>query len=116
MNSESVRFASGTNIMLALWQVFSAFILGYTNSAVATGNAVFVGVVILGLASYRMLRPAGPRWPSWIILLLGAWLVVSPLALEITPVAAAMWNNITVGIAVLFFTGIGLLAAYAPET
>ncbi len=116
MNSESVRFASGTNIMLALWQIFSPFILGYASSTAAAGNAVFVGVVILGLASYRMLRPAGPRWPSWIILLHGAWLVVSPLALGITSVAAAMWNNITVGIAVLFFTGIGLLAAYAPET
>ncbi len=116
MNSESVRFASGTNIMLALWQFFSPFILGYASSTAAAGNAVFVGVVILGLASYRMLRPARSRFPSWIILLLGGWLVVSPLARGITSFAAAMWNNVTIGAAVIFFTGIGLLAAYAPET
>lgn len=116
MNTESVRFASGTNITLGAWQTFSPFILGYTSSAVALGNAVLVGVTILVLASYRMLRPAGSRCPSWVVLALGVWLAVLPWVLGITSVTAAMWNDVTIGIAVIFFTIVGLLGAYAPET
>jgi hypothetical protein len=55
--------------------------------------------------------------PSWINLLLGAGLAVSPFGLRSTSYAAAMWNDITIGLAVVFFAVTGLaLTAREPRT
>ncbi len=115
MNSESVRFASGMNISLAFWQVFSPFILGYSDNALAALTGIIVGVLILGMAWFRMLRPTVSVIPGWVNILLGAFLAISPFALGFHPVPTALWNDITVGIAVVFFGIVGLLTAYTSE-
>ncbi len=117
MNDEQVRFASGMNIMLALWQIFSPFLLGYADNALALWNGLIVGAAILVLAWLRTVRPTRSALPSWINLLLGAWLAVSPFALGITSVDMAMWNDITVGISVVFFslTGLALTTTHRPK-
>jgi hypothetical protein len=40
------------------------------------------------------------RWQDWAILILGAWLFVSPFILGYAPLAAAAWNAYVVGAAV----------------
>ncbi len=102
------------NISLALWQVFSPFILGYASSPLALWDGLIVGLVILVLAWYRMLRPTSSVIPSWVNLVLGAWLAVSPFILGFTSVNMALWNDITIGIAVVWFTAVGLLNRFNP--
>ncbi len=102
------------NISLALWQVFSPFILGYASSPLALWDGLIVGLVILVLAWYRMLRPTSAATASWVNLVLGAWLAVSPFILGLTSVNAALWNDITIGIAVVFFAAVGLLNRFNP--
>ncbi len=109
MNNEQVRFASGMNVTLALWLIFSPLILGYAGSAVALWDALNVGVAVLVLASIRLLRPTASTILGWVILLLGAWLAISPFALGLTSVNAVLANNITVGISIAFFSIVGLL-------
>src|SRR5512138_3743071 len=94
VNDEQVRFGSGMNIMLALWLIFSPFLLGYAGNVLAVANALIVGIAVLVLASLRTVRPARSALPSWINLLLGAWLAVSPFALRLTSVDTAMWNDL----------------------
>ncbi len=101
--------------MFALWLIFSPLILGYTDSPRAVLNAVIVGVIVLAMATYRMARPAGSRWPSWVVLELSAWLLISPFALGITSVPAAMWNDIAIALSLIVFTLVGLMQAYAPD-
>ena len=109
MNNEQTRFASGMNIMLAFWLILSPVLLGYTGNALALWDALIVGVVTLVLAWFRMLHPDGSVIPSWVNLLLGAWLAASPFVLGLTSMYAVLWNDFTVGIAILFFSTIGLL-------
>ncbi len=111
MNTESVRFASGMNIMLALWLIFSPFILGYATNGLALWNAVIVGLIILTLAWVRMLRPSHWLMLSWVNLLLSVWLTVSPFLLGIAADNTAKWNDIIVGLSILCFAGVGLLNA-----
>ncbi len=115
LGNEQVRFASGMNIALSLWLIFSPFLLGYAGSALALWDALIVGVAMFLLSSYRTLRPSRSMLPSWINLLLGIWLAISPFLLRLTGVDSAMWNDITIGIAVFFFAIVGLaLTTRAP--
>lgn len=115
VNTESVRFASGMNISLGLWQIFSPFILGYAGSGLALWDAVIVGLAILVHAWFRILRPTKLMILSWVNLLLGAWLFVSPFLLGFASVDMAKWNDIAVGISIAFFASVGLLTATASE-
>ncbi len=117
MNNEQVRFASGLNITLALWLIFSPVILGYAGNAVALWDALLVGVAVLALAWLRTIRPARSMILSAVNVLLGAWLAVSPFALGMTSLNTALWNDITVGLSVVFFAVVGLaLTVPASET
>ncbi len=102
------------NISFAFWQVFSPFILGYAFSPWALWDGLLVGLIILVLAWYRMLRPTASVIPSWINVVLGAWLAISPFVLGFTPVFGALWNDLTIGIAVVVFSAVGLLNRFNP--
>jgi hypothetical protein len=85
--------SSWVNIVLGIWVVVSPFVLAI-HSIKATWNNVATGAVIgiLGLIRWSVHR-AG--W-SWLNLILGIWLVISPFVLLVSGVA--MWNNVVVGI------------------
>jgi hypothetical protein len=108
VNDEQVRFASSMNIVLGVWLIFSPFIIGYAGSTRALWDALIVGVAISVLAWYRTLRPTRSLLPSWINLLLGLWLAVSPFVLRMTSIDSAMRNDITIGIGVAFFAIVAL--------
>jgi hypothetical protein len=109
-----VKIASGLNVLLGLWLLVAPFLLGYGNIAAAMWNDVIVGGLVLILAGVRVWKPAHNRWLSWTNVLLGLWLLAAPFILAYSEVAAAMWNDIIVGI------GIAVLGAWsaiaAPET
>jgi hypothetical protein len=84
---------SWLNVLLGIWVVISPFVLGFYSSKAVWNNVVTGGVVgILALIRWRMDRPG---W-SWLNLILGIWLVISPFVLFLG--STAMWNNVILGI------------------
>jgi SPW repeat len=81
------------NILLGIWVLVSPFVLAFHSSKAVWSN-VITGVIvgILALVRWSMHQPG---W-SWLNLMLGIWLVVSPFVLFAS--GAAMWNNVIVGI------------------
>jgi SPW repeat len=81
------------NILLGMWVVVSPFVLTI-HSPKAIWNNVATGIVIGILALIRG-SVHRPGW-SWLNLVLGIWLVISPFVLVVSGVA--MWNNVIAGI------------------
>jgi hypothetical protein len=94
--SASWRNANGrswVNILLGIWVVISPFVLTI-HSPKAVWSNVVTGAVVAILAVLRSsMHRAG--W-SWLNLILGIWLVLSPFVLLAGGVA--MWNNVVLGI------------------
>lgn len=87
--------SSWVNILLGIWVIISPFILGFHSSSAVWSNAVAgVLVGVLALLRWSMHQPG---W-SWLNLILGVWLVISPFVLFLS--GAAMWNNVILGIIV----------------
>jgi|SRR6516225_6109093 hypothetical protein len=87
--------SSWVNIVLGIWVIISPFILGVHSPNVVWSNVVAgVLVGILALLRWSMHQPG---W-SWLNLILGIWLVISPFVLFLS--GAAMWNNVILGIIV----------------
>jgi len=91
--------------LAGLWEVIAVFILGYTASPAALWNALIVGVALLVLGVWAALsnREATDKTLDWINVIIGAWLIIAPFILGYTAIAAAMWNDIIVGIVVIVF-------------
>ncbi len=103
MHKEQIRFASGMNLMLGLWLLFSPLILGYTYSVIATVEAVLFGLVVMAVAWLRLLHPERARFASAINLILGLILIVSAFLLGAAGVDAAEWNDLSIGIPLALF-------------
>jgi len=121
-----VRGASGLNIILGIWLIISPWVLGYSGLSWPLWNNVACGILIALLAAARIWSPGTGPGVSWVIALLGIWLIVAsfiwaygpaaavpPAATgAATPAAPAMapmvqgalnahWNDIVVGAIVL---------------
>ena len=90
--------SSWVNIVLGIWLIISPFILGVHSSGALWSNVVAGALVgILSLLRWSMHQPG---W-SWLNLILGIWLVISPFVFFLS--GAAMWNNVILGIIVAAF-------------
>jgi hypothetical protein len=100
MNGQSVSAGwrnttggSWVNILLGIWVVISPFVLAIQSPKALWSN-IGTGAVVAILAVLRSsMHRAG--W-SWLNLILGIWLVISPFVLLAGGVA--MWNNVVLGI------------------
>lgn len=103
-----VKWASGANIVLGLWLIIAPFLLGYTGIAAAMWNEIIVGVIVVVLAWLRVSNPGRMTWLSWSNVVLGLWLIAAPFVLGYSGTAAAMWNEVIVG---LLIAGLGTWSA-----
>jgi uncharacterized membrane protein len=94
---ESSAPISWINIILAIWVIISPFVLGFTGSPRAMWNNIATGCAIAILAIIRTSMRSQPGW-SWVNVILGIWLIVSPFALVFITGSAALWNNVILGI------------------
>jgi len=112
--SMSERSASGNswvNIVLGIWVIISPFVLGIHTPKGIWNNIVIGAVVgILAIIRWRMHQPG---W-SWLNLILGIWLVISPFVLFLS--GAVMWNNVILGIIVAAFALTNTYSKVSAET
>jgi hypothetical protein len=85
--------SSWVNILLGIWVIISPFVLAIHSPKGVWSNVITGAVVgILALIRWSMHQPG---W-SWLNLILGIWLFLSPFVLFLS--GAAIWNNVILGI------------------
>jgi hypothetical protein len=95
---DASRPGSALNMIAGFWLIVSAWVLGFNGVPVAVWDTVLVGIAVAVLAAIRLGTP-GTEGLSWINLILGVWLIISPFVLGFRE--AAMGNAIVLGILVL---------------
>ena len=93
------RWVQAPIAALALWLILSPFTLGYTDTGLIWSD-VLSGVAVLGMAVFA-LRP-NRGLVSWLISLIGLWLLFAPLAFW-APEPAAYANDTIVGALLIGF-------------
>ncbi|MDZ7705360.1 MAG: SPW repeat protein [Trueperaceae bacterium] len=96
LRAEYVGYASGLNLAFALWLIITPFVFAYDH-ALATWNGVVVGALVGVFAVVRLQNRFGAPWLSWLNVMLGAWLFVSPFVLGFNTLFVALWNNLLLG-------------------
>jgi hypothetical protein len=105
------RPASVLNVLAGIWLIISAWVLGFAAMSVPLWDVLLVGIAVLILAAIRLATP-GATGLSWIVFLLGVWLIISPWVLGFGAISVPMGNAVILGILVAIF---GLWAAFAPQ-
>ncbi len=103
MNGTTPRYAapsSGSiwNFLLGIWLIISPFVLAFTSLERAKWNNVAVGVAVGLLALSRMSGSRTQANWSWINILLGIWMIISPFVLGFSQYSTPLWNNVILGI------------------
>jgi uncharacterized membrane protein HdeD (DUF308 family) len=106
----SSKVASTINIIAGIWLIISPFVLRYWHMTAATWDNIIVGIVVLVLAAIRVAQPARNLALSWINLILGIWLFISPWVLRYSTDRTPMSNDVVLGI-IVFVCAIWSLAA-----
>ena len=103
--------SSWVNILLGIWVLISPFVLGILTPN-GTWSNVITGAVVVILAIIRWsMHQSG--W-SWLNLILGIWLVISPFVFFLS--AAAMWNNVILGVIIAAFALTNTYSKVSAET
>jgi hypothetical protein len=99
-NRKLIRIDSGWNVALGVWLVAAPFILGYASITAPLWNDILVGLTIAILTGIRAFGALNQSALSWTNVALGVWLVAAPFILGYSGVAAALWNDLIVGLLV----------------
>lgn len=108
----ATRPASVLNVLAGIWLIISPWVLGFNDLQVAFWDTLLVGIAVLVLAAIR-LATTGTQGLSWINLILGVWLIISPFALGFAAAQVSMGNAIFLGVLVGIFS---LWAALGAQT
>jgi hypothetical protein len=111
--SEATRVASTLNVLAGIWLIISPFALGFTPLPAALWNTLIVGIVVVVFAGIRAGNPALYPALSWLNLLLGVWLIISPFLLRYAADHTPLGNNVILGIIVGV---LGIWSALATPT
>lgn len=95
-----VNIASGLNILLGLWLIASPWVFSFSSLQGALWNSIIVGVVVVVLAWVRITNPTRYVWASWVNLLLGLWILVSPWIFSFSTNTGALWDSVITGIVI----------------
>src|SRR5579871_6065746 len=96
-SDNEVRFVNGLSILAGIWLVVAPFVIHYASTGNQWQEVVF-GAAIIVVSLVRLAMPK-ITWPSWINLLIGAWLIIAPWTIPNTSIAAK-WNEVILGIIV----------------
>jgi hypothetical protein len=91
------------NILAGLWLIITPYIFGYSIFAAPTTNHVIVGIIVALVAIVKFFYHA--MWFTWINILAGIWLIISPFVLNYFGIESATWNSVILGAIVIVFSG-----------
>ena len=91
----TTRWQNSLNAMLGVWLIVSPEVLGFHDFLIPMRNSVFVGIAILIVSAPAIEVPE--TWEELLSLLLGMWLISSPLILGFHGPMVALYNNVIVG-------------------
>lgn len=109
--NDQLRWATGLSIIAGLWLLISPFILGYSDRTNAVWDDVILGIAIAIIAALRLWWFSDMAWLSWLNLILGAWVVISPWVLGFSDQSTAMADNVIVGVIVFILSGWAAMTA-----
>lgn len=99
-----VKTASLLSLLFAVWLFISPYVMGFaTRSAVAMWTVDIAGVGVFILSAIRLWIPHGTRVLSWINVLVGLGLMLSPFVWFLTGDFYLMWDFVIVGAALVVF-------------
>jgi SPW repeat len=93
------RTASGINILLGLWLIFSPWVFDYSGRAPVL-NSVYVGALIAMLAAFRLAALRRSAGLSAINVILALWISASPWVFGYSANVGAVGDNLLLGIAI----------------
>jgi hypothetical protein len=109
---QRTKAPSGIIVLLSLWLILSPFVLSFAGST-GMWNAVIVGAIALLLGWLRFNNPFDAPMFSWVVVLLGVWLIMSPFVFGMSGVTTLLWDYILVGLGYIVF---GAAAAMATPS
>lgn len=110
-----VQTASGLDVLAGIWLIISPFIVGYSAITGATVNDVILGIIIGILAAIRFFGAYEAAFISWINVILGIWVLISPWVLDYFSIStSALSNNVVMGIIVIILAAWSALATTSP--
>ena len=112
-----VQFASGLNLLAGIWLFVSTFAIGAHGPMMR--NNIICGIAVAILAAFRAFGAYEEGWLSWLNVLVGAWVIVSPWAVMGTGAVGlaqvTIVNNVvTGGAAVLLGCWSAIASSVAP--
>jgi hypothetical protein len=114
--AEAARTASVLTLIAGIWLIISPFWGGFYTSPAPLWNTLIVGVVVTVLALVRAAFPARNVGLSWVNLVLGLWLIVSPYILPYHDLALPQMIGTITGIVIglTAFWSMMVTPRYAP--
>lgn len=110
-----IATASGLDVLAAIWLLISPFVLRFTLST-PTSNNVILGIIVGILALIRFSGGFELVVLSWINLLLGIWVLISPWVLGFAGHTTPMTNNVITGIVIIILAAWSALATSSPRS
>jgi len=105
-----LRWQDVASLALGIWIALSPWILGFAEELPpATWNALILGAIIVMLAAVDLDTPA--RWEAAASIVLGAWAVVSPVALGFAANREATLCMFAAGVAIVVLGSWTLVSA-----
>lgn len=101
-----IRWFELANFALGAVLAWAAMLFGTEPSAVP--NAVIVGTAIAAISVVAFYHYSA--WAEWSNLLLGCWAITAPFLLGFGSAPAPMWVHVLVGLGVVTFSALQLLA------
>ena len=97
--AKHVRCTSGANMVFGLWLIAAPWIYGYLDrGGRGAWNNVIAGGMLSVFAYLRYRAPRSSSTLSWINVVLGAWITLSPWIYVYTDSLARAFNNVTLGV------------------
>lgn len=102
--------ASGLDVLAGIWLLISPFVLSFGSATGAVTNNVIFGIIIGLLALFRFFNPRQAVGVSWLNVVLGIWVLISPWVIGFSAYSVATSNNVIMGIIIIILAGWSALA------
>jgi hypothetical protein len=102
-------------VLAGIWILISPFVLAFQHVNGAMTNNVIFGIVIGLLALYRFMNPAMNAGVSWLNVLFGIWILISPFVIGFNMDHVPTTNNVVMGIVVIILAGWSAVATSTDD-